>query len=291
MRINQKIGSLTLEAVIATGLASIFFTAVAGVLIGATTSMQSLYKKTASRLAAEESMAALRSISFDALTPTATGSISYSTTTNQWSLAPGTETLTNGITRTISIENISRDASCTITTNGGTVDPDSKRLTSTIAWLLPNGLPHEYIISTLRTRWDDPQGACFKPTQAGSISVITTSATWGGSKQLRDVQIENMTNNSATVTAITVTWNNPSSQIQQMFIGSGKIWSDGGPGTPSGTQSSGTRIDVQDFTIPANSIGETYKIQFTGAMSGTTLDITFEFADGSSLSTGPFIPQ
>lgn len=292
MNANTRRGSILLEALIATAIAAIFFTAIAGLLLAANQASSSLYKSAQARWIAEEGLSVLREISFDTLTTTPSARLTYNPTTQRWSVANGTAvSLANGTTHTITVQDIYRDTNCAIVSSGGTLDPDSRLLTSTISWTTPTEHTRQYNAATLRTRWSDPQGSCFKPTQAGYLSLVTSTATWGGEKQLRDVTITNNTNNPSTVTTITVTWSYPTSKIQQMFIGSGKIWSDNGPGTPSGSQSSGTLINVQDFTIPAHSSGETYKIQFTKEMNGSTINITFGFADGSTLTTGPFIPQ
>lgn len=54
-----------------------------------------------------------------------------------WSLAPGAETI-EGLTRSIVISDVRRDAAGTIVNTGGTVDPSSKKILVTVAWSLPN---------------------------------------------------------------------------------------------------------------------------------------------------------
>lgn len=53
-----------------------------------------------------------------------------------WALASGTET-TNGFTRSIVISDVQRNASGVIVASGGTVDPSTKKVTSTVSWSAP----------------------------------------------------------------------------------------------------------------------------------------------------------
>lgn len=292
MHAKNRPGTLLLEAVIAVGLSAMLFSAIAGLLVAANLGASSTHTSERVRWASQEGISAMRSMAFSDLAAVTSGVAIYSASTHRWTVASGAPAnIGSGLTRSISITPVYRDSSCGIVSTGGTVDPDSYYLTSTIGWTLPNGTARTYSSSGLRVQWDNPQGTCFKTAQSSFVTLDVHEGEWLGSKQLRDIIINNATASDATVTRITATWNRAGSSIQQMFIGTGKIWSDVGPGTPTGVQPSGTAIDVQDFTIPAHSTGQTYKIQFTAAMSGSTINLTFDFADGSSLTTGPFTPH
>ena len=52
---------------------------------------------------------------------------------NSWSLSPGPQTI-NDFTRTIVIENVSRNATGTIVDSGGTIDPSTKKVTVSVSW-------------------------------------------------------------------------------------------------------------------------------------------------------------
>ncbi len=291
MHAKQRQGSLLLEAVIAIGLLAIFFSAMAGLLLSANLGSSSAYTYERARWSAEQGIGALRSIAFTDLQSYATAALTYSGVTHRWSVASGSATsLGHGLTRTVTVADVYRDDNCLVVATGGTLDTDSKELTSTVSWTMPNGQTRTYEASELRVNWEAPTGDCFKPLEARYPTLRFVGANWGGSKQLRDIYIDNATPYDATVTKITVWWSKPGSRSQQMFINTDKVWSESGPGTPSGNQDSGTLIDVVDFTIPANSTGATQKIQFTGAMANSTIRILFEFQDGSTLDTGVFTP-
>lgn len=55
---------------------------------------------------------------------------------NSWSLINGSEAVEN-YTRSIVIQNASRDSGGQIVSNGGTIDPSTKKVTVTVSWLLP----------------------------------------------------------------------------------------------------------------------------------------------------------
>lgn len=55
---------------------------------------------------------------------------------SSWILSPGTDMI-NGFVRTVNISDVSRDSSGTIVSTGGTLDPSTKKIITTIAWNTP----------------------------------------------------------------------------------------------------------------------------------------------------------
>ena len=79
--------------------------------------------------------------------------------------------------------------------------------------------------------------------------------------------------------------------MDQIFLGSGKIWSSTGPGTPLGSVPSGTELDCLDQPILVGQTFNMQKVQYSADMTGTTIILKFEFTDGSSITTDPFVPK
>jgi len=281
-------GSILLEILVVVALSSMIFVGLAGLLATANLSSGRALDEQRALWIAQEGLDALKTLSFEDLTITDVGALSF--VAPEWQLTFTGPQVIDHFSRTVFIEEVERDTDCFIVESGGTTDPDSLNLVSEVTWTNIGGKSRSITLESLRTRWDDPQGDCFKPTMAGRISLDTSLANWGGAKQLRDVFVINDSDQEAVITEIIVTWDEPSSLLQQAFIGDNKVWSDVGPGTPAGTQPSGTLIDIQNETIAAFEDGEAYKIQFTKQMAGSTLTITFNFSDGSTLTTDPFIP-
>ena len=283
-------GFVLLEVLLSIGLLALILSTLGGVTListGTTRGGQSLRAS----WAAQEGLSAWQSLSFADLTATDTGTLSF--LNNKWQLATSgaPQSISTGITRTVHVKAVNRDASCQIVASGGTVDVDSKTLESDVNWIDLAGRSHAVAFSSLRTQWDNPQGSCFQPTQANcSLIDYATNGQWFGGKQLRTVYFSNTcSSKTLVVDKMILTWSNDT-KIQQAFIASTKVWSAGGPGTPSGSQESGTTLNVQDFSMSPGVQYELNKTQFDGPMSGTTLTITLIFSDGTSVTTPPFVP-
>ncbi|MEK9155468.1 MAG: hypothetical protein AAB839_02350, partial [Patescibacteria group bacterium] len=230
----------------------------------------------------------LQTITFENLTNTTTGSLTF--TSNRWTVGTtGPQTLPDGSTRVIKIEDISRDSQCFIITSGGTVDTDSKKITSETTWIDSAGRSHTQTLASLRTRWENPQGSCFAPTQVSQVSFNVSGAQFSGGKQLRQVYFTNNGSTNVTIDTVSFTWTN-SAELSQLFMDTSKVWSETGPGTPTDEVDSGETIDIQNFVLAAGATAELNKGQFDDPMSGTTLTMTVTFTDGSTWTSPPFNP-
>ena len=286
-------GSLLLEAIIATGSAATFGVAILQLALLSTESSSRIEERGDANFAALQGIEALQTIAFADLTNVTNGKVTFTTsggTAERWVVSSGSETLWNGMTRAVSVEDVYRDASCEVVTSGGTIDPDSKELVSTVSWVDDAGRNQSVAYRRHRTRYDDPQGDCFAPTAAAMVSFAIDDSEFYGGKQLRELYFTNTGDTTVTIDKITFTWSN-SRRIEQVFIDNVKVWSEGGPGTPSGTQPSGVELDIQNFTMTPGQTSELNKGQFSGAMSGATLTMTVTFSDGSIFTSGPFTPD
>lgn len=283
-------GFILLEVLLSIGLLALILSTLGGVVLisgGTTRGGQSVR----AGWAAQEGLAALQSMTFADLLTTDTGTLTF--VNNKWILGAGApQTITTGITRTVHVKNVNRDASCQIVTSGGTSDVDSKTLESDVNWIDLAGRTHTITLSSLRTQWGSPQGNCFKATQASCSNIdFTTSGQWFGGKQLRSVYFTNTcADKTPVIEEMVFTWDN-GAQIQQAFIGSNKVWSSSGPGSPSGQQNTGTKLEVQNFSLSPGVQYELNKTQFTKAMSGSTISIKLIFTDGTSITTPLFVPS
>lgn len=266
-------GMLILETLIAIGIGAMFLTALAGMVLLQNSSADRAKEYAQATWYTQEGLDTLRATAFtDLVTSTSSP-----------------ETLADGSTRVVKIEDVQRDASCNVVTSGGTVDEDSKLLTSTTTWTDAAGRSHAAMLSTLRTRWDDPQGSCFGATMATSISWAVEGAVWSGGKQLRNLWFTNTGGNAVTVDEISFTWTN-GAMMSQLFMDTTKVWSTTGPGTPLHALVSGEEMDIADFTVPPGSSGELNKGQFDSNMTGVCLTMTVEFTDDSSWTSPTFCP-
>lgn len=230
---------------------------------------------------------AIKTIDFDDIPITGTGLLAFSS--GQWSVSgSGPEIITGGFTRSIEVSDVYRDVDCNIVESGGTLDTDSKSLEIEVEWTDIEGRSQEAEVESLITRWDNPQGSCFTEEASQVVLDIFTDANWHGQKQLRDVYVTNNGTANVTIDKITMTWDN--AELIDQFFMDNKVWSDTGPGTPSGSQPSGTELDIQDRVIAPSETSNMNKVQFLGNMLGTTLTIKLEFSDGSFIQSDPFTP-
>jgi hypothetical protein len=281
-------GSLLLEAVITVGVAAAFMSALVGFVVVTNRGSDRALEIEQSLWNTAEGMEALRSITYTSLTNTLSGVLSFTSPT--WTLTAGSpQVLPDGSTRIVRVESVSRDASCAVVTSGGTVDPDSKKITSETTWTDTAGRSHTTTTSSIRTNWRNPGGTCWV-AQAGQVSFAVDASQFFGGKQLRQLYFTNTGTTNVVIDKIQFTWSN-SAKLDQIFIDSSKVWSSSGPGTPTGASiSSGTQMDISNFTMTPGMTSQLNKGQFDSAMAGTTLTMSVTFADGSVFTSAPFNP-
>ncbi len=292
MKKNAKKGSVILEALIAIGIGAMFFSAIASAMVIIYQNSGVLFKTQKALWVSQETTSAIRAIDFSDLAILESGLLTFDTLDGTYSLISGeAEQLDGGLTRSITVSEVKRDDDCLVVQDDGTVDPDSYYIENQISWSSATGRSQEIGSKTLVTNWEDPNGECFMPVDAGSVFVDTSGSYWGGSRQLRGVTLINSSSEDIIIDKITMEWSFSWARLSQIFIVETKAWSANGPGTPLGYQYSGTEIDIFDTSIPSGETVDAYKIQFTATMKPSWVKMKFEFTDGSIYETEPFYPS
>lgn len=285
---SQQRGYTLIEALLAIAFAGWFFAAAFGLFLTAHKASSESVARQNAIWRAQQGMEILRTLRHEDLIATQTGSLSFAS--EQWTLGElGSEDLGDGMTRVVRVEEVQRDADCEIVESGGDVDVDSWSLESEVTWSDLRGTTQTISLTTLRTNWSNPDGACFA-ADCSQLDWDVLGSSWFGGKQLREIYITNNTGEEKEIDKITLTWDN-GAEIQQVFFDSAKFWSSSGPGTPLGTQLSGTVLDGANGDIDDGETVEMHKTQFTQNMEGTTITVTYECTDGSSITFGPFTPS
>lgn len=281
-------GSVILEALIAVGVAAAYLTGLVGLVVVANTTSDRAEETQRAIWNVNEGLEAMQSVAFADLPTTDTGSLTYAN--NRWTVGTsGTQTLADGMQRLVRVSPVNRDAECLVVASGGTVDDDSLMLESEVTWTDSSGRSHSTISSTLRTRWDNPEGSCFTANMAAQIDFNISGAAFSGGKQLRQVYFTNTGGGDAEIDKISFTWDS-GAELGQLFMSTTKVWSASGPGTPTDEVESGEEINIQDFILTAGSTVELNKGQFDEQMNGRTLTMTVIFTDGSSWTSPAFMP-
>ncbi|MFQ6083750.1 MAG: prepilin-type N-terminal cleavage/methylation domain-containing protein [Candidatus Aminicenantia bacterium] len=153
---------------------------------------------------------------------------------------------------------------------------DIKKVESKVVWNITPARQTSVILIDYLTDWKQTQG------EAEELDVSVEGAELrAGQRYLRGITIENIGVSNIAVDKMTVSWNN-SNLIEEIKIDGTKVWSKNGPGTPTGSQPSGTELDIQDFTLESFGAEDIDKFKFDGNMSGTAFYILFRMIDNST---------
>lgn len=174
-------GQLLVELLVAIGLSAILLPAITSGFLSSQDGKAQAKQRTDAILLLKEAEEAARNIrdsGWTSLTAYGNGTFHPIVSGSIWTLASGSETTAAGYTRQIVLSNVSRDASGAIVTSGGTLDPSTKKLVSTISWTQPYS---SSVTSTLYlTRWQE-NAAYTETTQAqfnaGTKTGVTVRAT------------------------------------------------------------------------------------------------------------------
>lgn len=241
----------------------------------------------------EDGLNAMKTMSFQDLFLTQTGKVAFAPTSTKagvWSLLDTGPENINGFTRYITVSEVKRDANCLITNDeSGVVDPDTLKLQSRVTWNETVGGEREVDMTFIRTNWERARSACFDDSDLAQLFFDFSGTSWYGGKQLRSIYITNIGTRDVKIAKMLLTWDFDT-LITQFFMDASKVWSSSGPGTPLGNQPSGTELDIADKTIVVGETIEIHKTQFTDNMEGSTISITVIMEDGTSTSTGEFMP-
>ncbi|HVZ11599.1 MAG TPA: type II secretion system protein [Patescibacteria group bacterium] len=181
MKIRKKSGQALIELLVTLALASIILPGLmTGFLASRNGQAQQAQRLETTGLLreAEEAVRTVREASWSAILTNGTYHPTPSGST--WALAPGAEVI-NGYTRQIVISDTYRDSSGNIATSGGTLDPFTKKITSSVTW----GTPFSSTVSSVvyLTRYIN-NTAYLETTQAdfngGTFTSTTTQNTSGG---------------------------------------------------------------------------------------------------------------
>jgi len=222
-------------------------------------------ERTRAVMIAEEGLEAVRNIRDDDFTNLTDGTHGLAVSGNEW-IFSGSSDVVDKFTRQIQI---------------GTIDASTKQVTSTVSWTSSLLRPVSINLVVNYTYWQEERGGGYWLEIDPSNNVLTS-----GDKQIEGVTIENTdTDNDIVITHMTLTWDN-TNQLDKLTIGGTTVWSKTGPGTPSGLQSSGTEINIVDYTLAVGS-GEVEidEIKFNGVMSGATVSILFTLSDSTTATT------
>tara|TARA_B100000745_G_scaffold155105_2_gene101625 strand:+ start:16815 stop:17669 length:855 start_codon:yes stop_codon:yes gene_type:complete len=131
----------------------------------------------------------------------------------------------------------------------------------------------------------DEKEAVTEQSEQFFIDTSTVSIGPPGRRRVINIDLENNGTATATIETVTLTWSRASRVIQELVFGGTTVWSSSGVGTPTGTQSSGTQLDIVDYEVPSGGDIDVDYIQYNACMRGTDFTMVLNFDDGSATST------
>lgn len=255
-------GFTLVELVISAGLLLMLAVLFTTALLYGQESTEIAGQRTRAVFIANEGIEASRAIRDKSFAGLVNGTYGIGTTTGTWAFA-GTSDTQDIFTRSVAI---------------ATVDSVTKQVTSTVTW--PENALRTGTVSIVSYLTNTQ----LLSAQANSLTVVTSGAGLTGSaKNLSGITLQDVGSGTVTITGITTSWQTTSSVLQNIVINGTTVWSTTGPGTPTGSVSSGTKITTQSFALASGGAAVPItRFQFSGAMSGNSFTIVFTLSDGST---------
>lgn len=151
-------GFSVIEVVLAAALFMLFSTSAVGVVLQGFNANRLGAEETIANQFAAEGIEAVKSIKNQAYSNlvNSTG-IGVTRISNVWAFS-GTNNIlthnsTDNYTRVIKVESVNRDGSGNIVASGGTLDPDTKKITSTVSWNFNSARPESVVLSSYLSDW------------------------------------------------------------------------------------------------------------------------------------------
>ncbi len=259
--ISAGAGFSTLESILASAMLLVLTTIFINALISGQEGISlASYRRQALSLA-EEGLEAVRNIKQENFSNLVDGTYGLATSSNQWILSGSQDTTAGLFTRQITIR---------------PVDADTKEIEATVFWQQNLSRTASTTLMTRLTNWTQ-----ITADQATTLAVNTANATRSGdNKEIRNVTLTNSSPSDSVIASMTISWDG-SPKIERIKIEGDTVWSKSGPGSPSGTQVSGTQLNIQDYTLKAGEDEDIDNIKFTASMAGKSVTISLTMGDGS----------
>ncbi len=292
-----KNGVSLIEALIAMGLFFVFATGAIVLTFRYLNTIQRSIDLYNVETIATESMEAVYGIAYDSWASMVDGTYGLDSGSGSWEFDGSPDLIDGRYTRTVAVSSISRDVDC-ILDELGTADPDSKQVAVTVEWPLM-GSTQSRGFSKLFTNWRNPIQCPPEPEgpggQAGGLGLDVGGAFreefikwWNFLVLIDNIVITNISDQPVTVDKVQVFMDEPSMRIFGFYMDGSKRWGWFGPGSPGGSQYSGTELNVSDYEIDP---GEDITIKmwfFTSGYGAVTFSINFIMEDGTEIETDEF---
>lgn len=149
-----------IETIVALGVFSLLISAGVSGFIPALQMGRISREKTAAASLSREGLEAARSLRDQSFANLTSGTFGLGVSSSAWILS-GTGDITDRFTRQLHISTAVRDAGGSLVASGGTPDPDTFKVASTVRWNHLPGDPRSLTLETYLTNWRQTTGAAF----------------------------------------------------------------------------------------------------------------------------------
>lgn len=265
-RMTITSGFSLVEALLSISLFAISVTFLVGAIVYGQSVIQTSTQRARASFLAEEGLEALRNMRDASFSNLTDGTFGVGVIGNQWALS-GAQDVNGIFTRRVTI---------------APIDAYTKQITSVVTWtqnLQRNGTSTAV---TYLTDWQRAGGTQASFTAANASNAALTN----GGQNLTGITLRNTGSSTTTLDKVTASWSLLGiRRIQQVVIGGVTVWSSSGVGTPTGTQGSGTTLDIVNVSLPPGQTVSVDYLQFNVNMTLSAYSITFTFSDGSTTTT------
>ena len=265
--INQA-GFTLIEIVIASSILALLVTTFVGALVYAQQVQKRAGVKERAVFLAEEGLEVVRNIRDESFENLEDGDHGLNINGGTWEFS-GVDDVVDIYTRQLVI---------------ATIDDETREVSSTVTWSGAAG-EQEVVLITYLTNWREASGG-----ELGDLIVDTSAADTSGqgNKDLIGITLENQGEDEIVIETMTVSWTEPGKRSRELVVVSFDgvdVWSESGPGSPSGSQESGVNLDIDDIVLASGSgaLSLDY-LRFDKSIKNHNVTITF-FASGGLQKT------
>ena len=256
------------EILLAVSVFALFVTALIGSYLYGEESTALSGNRARATMLAEEAMEAVRNMRDASSTSVVDGTYGLSSVSGQWVFSGASDT-TGMFTRSIKI---------------AAVDSKRKSVVSTVTWQQNPQRTGTVVLNSYLSRWIDSNGCAGSMARRLAVSTSTAQINPLNNTQVIGLSIDNCGAGNIILDRLNVSWSGgpAGNKIQRVVINGLTVW--------SGSQNSGTVVNIANFTLDPNVNGYPMELHFSKSMVGTTMSIMFRMTDTSSRTMVGIIP-
>lgn len=281
-------GFFLIEFIVAVSLFAIIGGGAVAVILGSLSSSRLASEQTTASNLAAEGIEAVKSIKNQSWSAVTNGPHGISNAGNVWSFS-GTSDVTPPFTRVITVSDVNRLGGA-IVTSGGTLDPETKKVVSTVSWNFTPTRTNSVVLTSYLTNWQmtkatgTTSSSCL--LQADCLTVDTTNVAFNpNNRRILNITLGNSDPvNAISITKMRVTWTGHTTRrMTTIQINGSFVW--------FGSVASGVQVSIATTPLPVGTTAMPIDyIGFDGNMNGSVFSIEFTMLDNSTKTVTGITP-